>query len=933
MYVLNPSREFWEDIKTPGERRWIRRKKVKRLTITPIERELGGLLEPEDNELLALWGKAGRENIRLLCELTDYDFHACFTRERTSDSVLQRLQQDILTLSTEKEDPGKRSQDRSLQIFACPGIYREVETVYNNILHNLEKDPTLQLTDIAILVSDISRYKPVIDSFFNSGTGTLSYNLVDSQADTDSVYAKGILLLLNLVSGRFSRKEVFDLMVNPCFMQRWRIHGAEIEAWASWVNDLNIFHSFDEKAKKKKGYPENSYHTWKQGLARLRLSRILSAPKEGEGDGFRHFHGIVPFTDAQTGDTDLLEKFSMIIEKLHHAATQLAGLSGSGEKWNAVFLSICDALLEVPHDLRGETAVQHALTKALLGLKAYDGLSEKTGGKNRTQLDFEIMREFIKTSLGSISGGRGDYLTEGVTISALQPMRPIPFRVVYVLGMEEGSFPGKADASSLDLRLLKRRIGDVSVPERNCYLFLEMLLSVREKLYISYLSKDLQKDRSIQPCSVVNQLQRVLEQQILSDGARFRVVDIPLKGSSERYLAEDAINAFSDVLVTYSPADRITCYREQGLWEAVRQEMSQEEEKRLDHFFPHLDVELQDRGKGEKGVEKISVKDLKRFLEDPVSQGMKRHLRIYDEEETIEDMALREDEPFFSVFPVDYEIKTEALDQWLDLRVSFEDKDPFPERALQEICNRVYEGLRLRSETPEGAYADLDQETLTEEVLARGEALLPVFEEMRLSKEVYRALYLGEQTEGSISVDNPLPHKRFKAATRTVQTNGRTGESTEADVEIHGQLPWVWKEMEGVWHALVVTGSGKTPKAKEPDKYVLEPLLFWMACLLTEEGKEKLSDAGGNTTITFHVAYKDRVSLRTYKLRTQDAQSYLTGLISEFLNRKGWSGCPLKQPLPDSSSPTRISPISPTAREMPFFVNNSWTSMGKKSRS
>ncbi len=480
------------------------------------------------------------------------------------------------------------------------------------------------------------------------------------------------------------------------------------------------------------------------------------------------------------------------------------------------------------------------------------GWRKKQAGRTSADLDFEIMREFIRSSLGSISGGRGDYLTEGVTISALQPMRPIPFRVVYVLGMEEGSFPGRADASSLDLRLQKRRIGDVSVPEKNCYLFLEMLLSVREKLYIGYLSKDLQKDRSIQSCSVVNQLRRVVEREILPDNSPFRVVDIPLKGGSERYLAEDAVNDFSDVLVNYSLADRITCYREQGLWDEVTREISREEKKRLESFRPNFDVEVQKSRKDKEAVEKISVKDLRRFLEDPVSQGLRRHLRIYDEEETIEEIALREDEPFYSVFPVDYKIKTETLDQWLDLRTSPESRDAAPERTLETICNRVYERFRRGSETPEGAYADLDQEALTEEILARSEVLLPVIEEMLSFKETYRAIFVGEETEGSISRDNPLPLRRFRAATCTVETTDRTGEPMETDVALHGRLPWVWKEQEGVWHSLVVTASGKTPKAKEPDKYVLEPLLFWMACLMTEDGKEGV--------VGFHGKHDDHLS-------------------------------------------------------------------------
>jgi len=885
IYALNPSQEFWEDIKTPRERRWIERKNGRKLEITDVEREQGAILEPEDNDLLALWGKPGRENIRLLCELTNYDFHSAFTKESSPESVLQKLQHSVLTLSTEKDTgKDKRLQDRSLQIIACPGIYREVETVYNNILYNLEKDKDLQLTDIAILVSDITKYKPVIDSFFNSGTGSLSYNLVDSRADTDSVYAKGILLLLALASGRFSRKEVFDLIVNPCFMEKWQIDGAEIEIWAGWVDDLNIFHSFDAKAKKKRGYPESIYYTWEQGLQRLRLSRILATPNEVGGERSRHFHGLVPFT-IHTGDVKLMEKFSLILEKLHHAATEMAGLVGSGENWNAVFLRICDDLLEIPADFKGEAAVQHALTKAFLDIKTYDDLQEGASGKGRAQLNFEIMREFIKSSLGSISGGRGDYLTEGVTISALQPMRPIPFKIVYVLGMEEGSFPGNVDASSLDLRLLKRQIGDISVPEKNCYLFLEMLLSVREKLYISYLSRDLQKDRAIQPCSVVNQLQTIVERKILGNNSRFCIVDIPLKGSNEKYLMENADQAFSDVLVTYSLADRITFYREQGLWEEVDREISKEDRARLQNFFPDFGMKAQRSEKDKRVVQRISLKDLTKFLENPVSQAMRRHLGIYDEEETIEDIALREDEPFYSLFPVDYKIKTGALNQWLDLQVSPENRVPPRGETLKTVSDQRYKNFQRNSETPEGAYAELDQEALSEEVLARGETLIPVFEELRDCKKIYRALLIGEPADEHSS-DNQLPILRFKAAKLTVETTSQLGEQVETAVELHGKLPWVWKEKKGVWHALVVTGSSKPPKKKEPGRYILEPLLFWMTCLTAEDERQYILDTMGNATITFHVAYKDRIILRTYDLNPDDAEIYLKGLVSEFLNQE-----------------------------------------------
>ena len=255
IYTMNPCEEFWEDIKTPGEKRWLHRKNLKRLAIQPREETQGELFLPADNALLSAWGKPGREGIRLLCLLTDYDFNAGYTTARQPFGVLQRVQNDILTLSAATGERQLADQDRSLQIIACPGVYREVETIYNSILFNLHRDESLQLTDIAILVPDMATYKPVFDSVFNRYPRQITYNLVDSHADIESIYGKAVLAILKLAGGRFSRNEVFDLVLNPCFMERWKIQVEEVAHWVAWTHALNIFHDFDESSKVGRGYP------------------------------------------------------------------------------------------------------------------------------------------------------------------------------------------------------------------------------------------------------------------------------------------------------------------------------------------------------------------------------------------------------------------------------------------------------------------------------------------------------------------------------------------------------------------------------------------------------------------------------------------------------------------------------------------------------
>jgi hypothetical protein len=97
-------------------------------------------------------------------------------------------------------------------------------------------------------------------------------------------------------------------------------------------------------------------------------------------------------------------------------------------------------------------------------------------------------------------------------------------------------------------------------------------------------------------------------------------------------------------------------------------------------------------------------------------------------------------------------------------------------------------------------------------------------------------------------------------------------------VEVHGQLPWIWKEDDTGWHVLVLTGSAKKP-GPTPDKYLLEPLLFWFCCLSTRGGRQWI----GPLDVTFHVVYKEHVKAWTYGVEPEAAEAYVTRLVSDYL--------------------------------------------------
>jgi exodeoxyribonuclease V gamma subunit len=117
-------------------------------------------------------------------------------------------------------------------------------------------------------------------------------------------------------------------------------------------------------------------------------------------------------------------------------------------------------------------------------------------------------------------------------------MRSIPCRVICLLGMNDAAFPRRTTTLSFDLIAQHPRRGDRSQPIDDRYLFLEAIISAREKLYISYVGQSIQDNSEIPPSVVVSELLDYLEQgykvpnRKLSD---FLVVKQRLQAFSPRY--------------------------------------------------------------------------------------------------------------------------------------------------------------------------------------------------------------------------------------------------------------------------------------------------------------------------------------------------------------------------------------------------------------
>jgi exodeoxyribonuclease V gamma subunit len=139
---------------------------------------------------------------------------------------------------------------------------------------------------------------------------------------------------------------------------------------------------------------------------------------------------------------------------------------------------------------------------------------------------------------GRLGGERAthEFLDGGVTFCALLPMRSIPFRVVCLLGMNDGEFPRTERNVAFNRLAAEPRPGDRSLRDEDLYLFLEALLSARERLIITYVGRGIKDGSERPPAAVVSELLDTFQESFVLDaGDPGPSVAHPLQPFSPRY--------------------------------------------------------------------------------------------------------------------------------------------------------------------------------------------------------------------------------------------------------------------------------------------------------------------------------------------------------------------------------------------------------------
>lgn len=595
--VLNPCEDYWAD---HAARRDF----------------LAGGEPPEGHPALGLWGRPGRDFVARLYDLAGGQDETRF-RSPGRASLLRALQDDILSLRAPQRFDGRG--DRSVRVLAAPGPRREAEVVAGEIWRLMaereEGAAPLRFSDIAVVIpaGEAEACLEHLRAAFEA-TGRLPLAFEAATTGSGPLLSEACSLLLDLLGSDASRAAVLRFLRHPASAARHP--DLDARAALALCERTGILRGLDGEDFEGTYLAGRDRVHWEQGLARTALAAFLP---EGASVPGRDLPAVAP------PDREAAWTLAGLIRDLRawrgQAARRLDPLG-----WSKAFMALVDA-----HLGNGDEAWVRARAQARSRLEELARLAP--GSLPVPRLSFEQARDLMREKLALLDDrpeGGG-----GIRVSTGMPMRAVPFRAVFIMGLAEGLFPAVERGDPLDLRQRgERRPGDLGRAEQDRYLFLELLLSARDTLRLSYTSADPLTGDARPRSAVLEELMEIL--QIMTGDAEALVENHPLRRFDPAYFQEGELRSLAP--------------------EAAREADS------LRTGRPGPPPELPASSFPPEKV-RLTLSDLRAWLEDPLQGAARIRLGLRSEEE---DAAAGSAEPIALESLESAEVERAALDAMLD---------------------------------------------------------------------------------------------------------------------------------------------------------------------------------------------------------------------------------------------------------------------------
>jgi len=650
------------------------------------------------NPLLANLGQQGREFLALLQDYSTVNVELfvkassdnqgadnnSISSDNDSDSnkpaerILHKLQNDILALHDATKAPEVLIDD-SITFVSCHSALREVQALHDFLLHQFntsasQSNNTDKLTpkDVLVMCPQIEQYAPYVNAVFTRGWQELNdevpplpCSIADRSAKDSDPLIAAFSELLTLPDSRFQVSHLLSFIRLPAVANKFSINEEDGEKIAVWLKQATVHWGLDKSHKAKiLGDNVSNSFTWQQGLSRLLRGFAFS-------DSDSIYQEQLLLAAVEGDDAILLGQLMLFIEQLQSLAQQL-NTPRTAKDWQTFLLSQLSLLFTTNRYFSNETKSKSASQAINAQLnnqienslaiieQAISALVEYCSHAHFEEvIDLAIVVDFLNNHFSQGDASR-QFMVGQVTFCSMLPMRSIPFKIIAVLGLNDGEFPRQRQPLGFDLMATSpARLGDRSRRGDDRYLFLEAIISARNSLYLSYQGRNIKNNNEKQPSLVLKELMDYLTQGYgwnfdkdnEDENPPNQLQQMPMQPFSEgNYLAAPDLTAKSSaanssIVITASPIKASF----NANWFKLAQNNGQNVQRdKTSLVITDEEIEL----------ESITANDLIRFFQHPSKMFAQKALNLYLDDNSVQ---LHDVEPFSADYLDRYLLKQDLL--------------------------------------------------------------------------------------------------------------------------------------------------------------------------------------------------------------------------------------------------------------------------------
>ncbi len=453
VFRFSPCAMFWEDVRSSREQQWLLRRSKHNTSLETLLKDT--------HPLLANWAVAGREQLKLDGDIQtaeNYAFEEPVTR-------LDHVKHDFLLLeqSTEPCSP----EDDSIQVIKTGASrLREVETLCREILKFREQG--IPFDEMRVYAPDIEPYTSLLEFVCKN---QVPIRIASREQSKQSPFYQALLLLFEGVNGYWNKHEVLTLFENKAFVGS----RLDLKKLHLWIEQGHIRWGLDAQHRAELSAVPSAAGSWHEGFNRLMDKFIRLQPDDTD---------TMAWSDAET-----FEQFAEVFETLQTALRSWKKVRSFPEWAEAIEAVVKQFLL---FDEKTETVFFHFL----------DTLRNT---HDKTPVPLSLVQALFDPSRIEETSA-----LHAVRCASLEKGNIFPARVMFLIGMDEESFPRSTLATKQSTEKLPQNVWDR-------YLFLQALFAAKETLVISYGDRSPEDGKVREPSLLVNELLGYLQTMQIVD--------------------------------------------------------------------------------------------------------------------------------------------------------------------------------------------------------------------------------------------------------------------------------------------------------------------------------------------------------------------------------------------------------------------------------